>query len=331
MFDAAQAASHVFRRGLIPRTAGSPSDITLRRLPGRNLLYRIELDGVPPLLLKQAVDAETLRGLEREVWAYEMIADCGIATRPALPRKLDYDPLSSTLVLEFLSRHRTLAHPDGKEELNAALAEALGCMLARVHTISTPGGDSAPPWVLNLIHPPVRVLREASYGQLDLIADVQRSISWRNALGSLTDDWNPRSLVHGDLRFSNILLREGRSDESALALIDWELAGRGDPSWDTGWVIAEILACRIRDLAQAFPLVRAFWGGYESQVRDAEIHARLNDTLRWSAAAFLQMAYEEARWPHAEEALMSRLLEVGRSLLERSVVWVERVFTPPDR
>lgn len=330
MFDAAEAATHVFRRGLIRGTAGNPSGIILHRLSGRNHLYRIDFDGVPPLLLKQAVDPETRRGLEREVWAYELIAACGIPTRPALPRKLDYDPLSSTLVLEFLSGHRPLACPSRPGDLTAALANSLGCMLARIHRISAPQGDSTPPWILSLIHPPVGVLREASYGQLDLIGDVQRSSPWRDALGSLAEEWKPRSLVHGDLRFSNILLGEPRSDESALAVIDWELAGCGDPSWDTGWVLAEILASRVRDLAQAFPLAHAFWTGYVSEAREAQSHARLDVTLRWSAAAFLQMAYEEARWPEAGETLMSRLLEVGRSLLERPAVWIERVFTPPD-
>ena len=332
MFDDAEAASHLLRRGLIPGTSADPSSVTLRRLSGRNRLYRIDFDGVPPLLLKRAVDAETHRGLEREVWAYELIADCGNPTRPAVPRKLDYDPQSSTLVLEFLSRHRPLADQSGPGELNADLADALGCMLARIHRISAPEADSTPPWILSLIRPPVGILREASHGQLDLIRDVQRSSSWRDALGSLAEEWKPRSLVHGDLRFSNILLGEHRrSGESALALIDWELAGCGEPCWDTGWVVAEILAGRARDLAQAFPLLRAFWGGYVAEARNGESHARLDGTLRWSAAASLQMAYEEARWPHAEEALMSRLLEVGRSLLERPAVWIERVFTPPDR
>lgn len=331
MFDDAEAASHLLRRGLTPGKAGDPSSVTLCRLPGRNLVYRVKFDDAGPLLLKRAVDAETRRGLDREARAYELIADCGNPSRPAVPRKLDYDPLSSTLVLEFLSRHRPLNHPDGVRELNAALADALGCMLARLHTISAPAGDSTPPWILNLVHPPVGILRGATHGQLELIGHVQRSSTWRNALGSLAEEWRPRSLVHGDLRFSNILLGERRrSSESALVLIDWELAGCGDPCWDTGWVVAEILAGRLRNLSEAFPLLRAFWAGYVAQAQAAGTDARLDGTLRWSAAASMQMAYEEATWPYEEEARISKLLEVGWSLLERPAVWIERVFTPHD-
>jgi aminoglycoside phosphotransferase (APT) family kinase protein len=331
VFGDAEAASHLLRRGLIP-AAGSPSSVTLRRLPGRNLVYRIEFDGAATLLLKRAVDPVTRRGLDREARAYELIAECGDPSPFAVPRKLDYDPRSSTLVLEYLSRHRPLNVPDGVRELNPTLAHTLGCMLARLHAISAPAGDSTPPWILSLIHPPVGILRESSREQLELIGHVQGSATWRSALEDLTEDWRPRSLVHGDLRFSNILLGSPpRSSEPALALIDWELAGCGDPGWDTGWVIAEILGGRLRNLSEAFPLLRAFWTGYVDEAGTADSHPRLEGALRWSAAASLQMAHEAAAWPPEGEAHIAKLLEVGRSLLERPTVWVERVFTPTDR
>ena len=330
MFDHAEAASHLLRRGLI-RASGNAS-VTLSRLAGRNLVYRIELDGAPPLLVKRAVDAETRRGLEREAWAYELIADSGNQIPPDVPQKLDFDPLSSTLVLEFLSGHRPLDHPGGLGEFNALLAGALGGVLARLHAISPPSGDTTAPWILSLIHPPVGILREASREQLELIGHVQGSAIWRSALENLAGEWRPRSLVHGDLRFSNILLgKHRRSKEPALALIDWELAGCGDPSWDTGWVIAEILAGRLQEPSKAFPLVREFWAGYVAEAPDSGTHARLDHTLRWSAAASLQTAYEETRWPSAKAPITDKLLEVGRSLLERPAVWIERVFTPPER
>ncbi len=331
MFGDAEATTHLLRRGLI-RTAGGLSRATLERLSGRNFVYRIQFDGAAPLLLKRAVDAETGRGLEREARAYELIVQRGNGAPPFLPQKLDYDPHSSTLVLEFLSGHRPLDDPGGAVELTPSLAGALGRMLARLHGIPPPTSDPTAPWILSLIHPPVGILREASREQLELIGRVQGSSTWRSALESLAEVRGPRSLVHGDLRFSNILLGgRRRSGEATLALVDWELAGCGDPSWDAGWVIAEILARRLRHLSEAVPLARAFWAGYEGEARDAGAQARLDRTLRWSAAACLQMAYEERRWPRAENDLTHKLLEVGRSLLERPAVWIGRVFIPPGR
>jgi aminoglycoside phosphotransferase (APT) family kinase protein len=325
-----EAASHLLRRGLIP-AAGTSSRVTLSRLAGRNLVYRIELDGAAPLLLKRAVDGETRRGLEREARAYDLISDCGNQIPPTVPRKLDFDPLSSTLVLEFLSGHRPLAYPSQPEEWSPPLAGALGRRLARIHAILPPAGDTTPPWILSLVHPPIGILREASHGQLEVIGHVQGSNVWRSALENLAEEWRPRSFVHGDLRLSNILVENHRrSNDPELAFIDWELAGCGDASWDTGWVLAEILASRLRKLSGAFPLVRALWDAYVAEGRDDGTHARLDGTLRWSAAACLQMAYEESRC-HLEQAPTDRLLELGRSLLERPAVWIERVFTPPDR
>ena len=330
MFDQAEAASHLLRRGLIPR-AGNSSSVTLSRLAGRNLVFRIEFEGTAPILLKRAVDAETRRGLEREARAYDLIFESGDRVSPAVPRKLDFDPRSSTLVLEFLSSHRPLAHPSRLEEWSPALAEALGRILARIHAILPPGGDTSPPWILSLVHPPIGILREASYGQLDLMGHVQGSIVWRSALENLAEEWRPRSFVHGDLRLSNILVEDLPSNDPQLAFIDWELAGCGDASWDAGWALAEILAGRLGRLSEAFPLVRAFWAGYHTPARDSGTHARLDYTLRWSAAACLQMAYEESRWPHLGPSPTDKLLELGRSLLERPAVWIERVFTPPGR
>ena len=73
--------------------------------------------------------------------------------------------------------------------------------------------------------------------------------------------------------------------------------------------------------------MRAFWAGYVEGTGDTATRAMLERTIRWSAAASLQLAHEEARLPRPEEALMARRIEVGQSLLERPAVWIERVFS----
>lgn len=327
MFGDAEAVSHLLERGLFPASAGNPARVRIGRLPGRNFLYQVEFDGSPPFLLKRAVDAETRRGLEREAAAYDLLSG---STDPSLSvlRKLDYDSLSSTLVLEFLPQHRSLeAEQGGGVELEPGLAVELGRTLARLHRLAPPAGDSSPPWIVTLVHPPVGILREATQGHLDLIRHVQRSTTWSEALKKLADKWEPRAFVHGDLRFSNILSPDPRHNGSTLALIDWELSGPGDPAWDIGWVIAGILARRPHDLSGAFPLVRACWGGYVEGTGDTATRFLLERTIRWSAAACLQLAHEEASLLQPEGTLTARLLEVGRSLLERPAVWIERVFS----
>ena len=43
-------------------------------------------------------------------------------------------------------------------------------------------------------------------------------------------------LVHGDFRPANVLVAQGR----VTALLDWELAHRGDPAEDLGWYLAPV-------------------------------------------------------------------------------------------
>lgn len=53
--------------------------------------------------------------------------------------------------------------------------------------------------------------------------------------------WQPSSLVHFDLRDDNILVRESADERPEIALVDWELAGYGDPMLDVGTVVGQLL------------------------------------------------------------------------------------------
>lgn len=53
--------------------------------------------------------------------------------------------------------------------------------------------------------------------------------------------WRPSSLVHFDLRDDNILVRENSAERPEIALVDWEMAGYGDPMLDVGTVVGQLL------------------------------------------------------------------------------------------
>lgn len=57
-------------------------------------------------------------------------------------------------------------------------------------------------------------------------------------LEALSRRWEPTTPCHGDIKAENIIIDEG-SGGNNVVLIDWELAGLGDPGWDVGCVLAD--------------------------------------------------------------------------------------------
>ncbi|MFE2296509.1 phosphotransferase family protein [Streptomyces sp. NPDC059452] len=74
--------------------------------------------------------------------------------------------------------------------------------------------------------------------------------------------WTHQSLIHFDLRDDNILFRLGETTDCRI--IDWELAGFGDPLYDVGYVVAYLL----------LPMIRAQAAGSGS--RSATVSSRDN-------------------------------------------------------
>ena len=60
-------------------------------------------------------------------------------------------------------------------------------------------------------------------------------------LATVAQEWRPRSLVHGDVKSDNVLVRLDGPDVD-VRLVDWELAGSGDPDADIGWLAGDAYA-----------------------------------------------------------------------------------------
>ena len=65
----------------------------------------------------------------------------------------------------------------------------------------------------------------------------------------------PACLVHGDLRWANVLVALD-AEPPRVWLVDWELACRGDPAWDVGSVLADLLAAAASRSLEAGELAR---------------------------------------------------------------------------
>jgi hypothetical protein len=69
------------------------------------------------------------------------------------------------------------------------------------------------------------------------------------ALASAAAEWQATTVIHGDCRVANASVTRGPSGcgEARVVLTSWGRSGRGDPAWDVGCVVADLLAAAHAD------------------------------------------------------------------------------------
>jgi thiamine kinase-like enzyme len=123
-----------------------------------------------------------------------------------------------------------------------------------------------------------------------------------------------------------------------IKLVDWELAGLGDPSWDVGTVFSEYLNLWLvgtpmtiavspeespilsrYSLARMQPAIRAFWQSYVRQVEleVAKTNERLLRAVRFAGVKLVQNAYEQMQFAPRLTARAVHLLQLSFNVLKR--------------
>jgi Phosphotransferase enzyme family len=113
----------------------------------------------------------------------------------------------------------------------------LGRMLGTLHSTCGPasGITTRRPWILSLADdvPELYADNPAAQRQCAQLA-ADRFVS--AVLVGFARRWKCSSVIHGDIKFDNVLVSGTR-----LSLIDWELACIGDPAWDVAGVVDGLL------------------------------------------------------------------------------------------
>jgi Ser/Thr protein kinase RdoA (MazF antagonist) len=233
--------------------------------------------------------------------------------------------------------------PDASAEILAAVRGLVASALAECHRLqvdATPLAARLPraaPWVFDLPRPAPASLRELAPAQLSVIQALQSEPRAVTALGRLRDQWRRSRLVHGDFKWSNVLVRQdGAGPPLGVLLLDWEMAQLGDPAWDIGAVLHAFITEAVlepepapgtgpdaaaRLLGEAAGRVRSahrdFWNRYRAAARltDADANALLGRLPAHVAARLLKTAFE---WSQAEAKLPRRaaaILQLGINML----------------
>jgi Ser/Thr protein kinase RdoA (MazF antagonist) len=292
-------------------------------LSRRNRNFRVSC-GTREYLVKQARkwDVAGRSSLEREAdFCRQAKTDPRfLPLRRLTPESYSYDPDHSILIFEFLPDESPL--PVAPNRLAPEAGRLVGAAMARFH------GDMCrsefaelypqdPPVFLRMHRWDAGRLTEQP-GQQELVRLVKRHGGFATALEAIEREWHPETMIHGDWKLDNCLV-SGHSDR--IHVVDWELAGWGDPMWDVATLLQSYWNLWLDDseehpIATIRPVLRAFLEGYGAAMGRVtpELRAR---AIRLAAARMLQTAWESLQKAHGISGLAVRLAQASLNILTR--------------
>lgn len=346
----------LLERGLVSAGSIVHGDLAITSAARRNRNLRVSRRDGPGYLIKQPDDPQaggqfTLRS-EASFYAFCHHEPSAAPARASLPTLLFADFERALLAIELYEDAAQLWTHYRRWEADAfpvKTAEALGRALGRIHhTFRLPGLAAherlgwlrrEPPWIMQ-VHKPgpemLGILSPANYQTLKIV-QTQQGLSGH--LDKLLPLWQPTTVIHGDIKADNILVRPAPEPVAAapfeVLLIDWETVQLGDPAWDLAaalqdfllfWVFsmnqaapspAEMASSARYPLASLQPAMRALWRGYRAgaQLASDESNALIGRATRFSAARLIQSAYEFAQNAQSLPVGSVLLLQLSANLL----------------
>lgn len=202
----------------------------------RFVLSTLLVDGKPLMMLKRTRYPDAIESLNQEIQAYNIInkhPQLNFIT-PALL----FDGLELPEGLFVMQWKDTNTQIDLTSVNNMhLLGNALGKLSAYTQDIESESSYNEQPWVLSTLSAHPRWKPD----QLDkVITRTDQVNTLREGLKLASQIWHPGALVHGDLKREHCLLVTDNTSGN-ICILDWELAGYGDPAWDVASIISDIL------------------------------------------------------------------------------------------
>jgi hypothetical protein len=349
VLGATDVTAYLIEKGLLRASQVVESGIEITNLSRRNRNFRVRVAGAGGFLLKQGSDPYKRTTLAMEARVYTLLHHLpGGGPERFLPRLIDFDEERSVLALELVDSDSLLDRHHRTGRLSAAAAAELGRSLALLHHVTgLPAVHARCARELDTRIPDALVLHApsltfygayASQGNIRLLRVVRRCDGLFRGLDRLRDEWRQECLVHGDLRWDNVLVPPREGERRALTLVDWELATLGDPCWDLACVFVEHLNFWLgsapmtsrtapEDVVRRahVPLHRvqtslsAFWRAYVAARgwSPAQADAALPRAVELAAARLVQSAIEQTQGSTTLNAQAVYQVQLAANILER--------------
>ncbi|MCF3105985.1 aminoglycoside phosphotransferase family protein [Streptomyces roseoverticillatus] len=227
--------------------------VHIQTFAARNSVAMLHFEDGTALFLKQ-VDPATAKAVGtatgNEETILRLIPEVGVPdfAMAAVPRFIAVDPKTETLIMEGKAGFTSMREVTrNSPEIPVPVLAALASVTAGIHTTPVDRIVADARFGPQLIVFPFASFVALTPGELasgpgmdysDYAAAMQ---SVDENVARLRDEWGPKGLVHFDLRDDNILIKNGDGERPRVALVDWELAGFGDPMLDVGTVVGQLL------------------------------------------------------------------------------------------
>jgi hypothetical protein len=323
-------AQYLLDRGLLDTDSIVNGDLTIIDASRKNRNIEVIRNRGASLFIKQpdTTNLDAGKAIGREALLYLLIqTDPEFNSLKGLtPRALDFDNQRNILITEFIKNARSWNEHNyfvSKGAIRSEEAGVLGKSMATYHKAFDGLTDSnklnfLPTGLLpftSLSRPGPEIFTTMSSANLHLLKIVQQYSSLYDSLDQLSSEWHPQTLVHGDVKWDNILLsyEDPRGGLIKMTITDWETANLGDPAWDIGGIFQEFVRFWLSLLpitgtetpeqlvtSTAFPIksmqpaVRAFWNAYTkfNSIGARRANELLVRSARFCAARLVQTAYE---------------------------------------
>lgn len=275
-----------------------------------------------------------------------------------LPEYVSFEPSLQLLIIEHLDQSRDLrTYHSQRGKFPKSIAADIGQSLGRLHALSmakitnTETEVLAPiqPWIFSICQPELKVFYKINKAALDLIQMIQKFSEFRVALQRLQQAWQPNTLIHHDIKFENILTyrKNPAIAKHSIKLIDWELAGLGDPLWDVGSVFNAYLSFWIRSMPitgetppeefmqlARYPLSKmqgamiAFWESY-CKYRELDLTHQSHHLIKatqFAAVRLLQTAFERVMATGKMNNNVICLLQLSLNLMKYPQAGITSLF-----
>ncbi len=194
---------------------------------------------------------------------------------------------------------------------------------------------------MTLNQPATSMLATLDPASFETLRVLQTQNGFRENLEGLWAQWQTDCVIHGDIRFDNILLRSAGAGHEAVPMelwvTDWEMIQFGDPAWDLAGALQDLLVFWVRAMPLSDELSteqmiaqapvslrtlqsasRAIWLGYRERaaLERGEAEGLLSRAVAFSAARLVQSAFEAACGFNRLPGSSVILLQISANLLE---------------